>query len=539
MSTNSDQILLKAKDIEVGFPIIEGFVQAVRGVSFDIIQGKTLALVGESGSGKSVTARALMGMLSERAVVGKKASVEFAGQQLIGLPEEQLQKIRGSAISMIFQEPMTSLNPLYTVGNQIIESIQAHRKMPKKEARAEALRLLDQYPHQLSGGQRQRVMIALAIANEPKLLIADEPTTALDVTIQAQILRLIKDLQVKYGMSVLLITHDLNVVRKTSEQICVMRNGEIVERGLTEEVFTNPQHPYTQHLIRSEPKGSPPPLQGDPPSSLKGDQIRVVFKIRHGSFFNRKTEDLVAVNNVDIRVREGESVGVVGESGSGKTTLGLALIRLISSQGGEIRFGERRVDNVERKDLRDLRTSVQVVFQDPFSSLNPRMIVRQIIAEGLVVNNIGNSDADRDEMVRVALKDVQMDPDVMDRFPHEFSGGQRQRIAIARAMVMKPKFVLLDEPTSALDLSIQAQIIDLLKDLRDKHKLSYLFISHDLKVIKALCHNVLVMQHGNVVEAGPTQDVLVNPQKEYTKALVNAAFEVVSDQPQSTSQNFN
>ena len=551
MSTNSDQILLTAKDIEVGFPIIEGFVQAVRGVSFDIIQGKTLALVGESGSGKSVTARALMGMLSERAVVGKHTSVEFSGQQLIGLPDERLQKIRGSAISMIFQEPMTSLNPLYTVGSQIMESILAHQKMPKKEARLSALRLLqevriprpearlDQYPHQLSGGQRQRVMIALAIANEPKLLIADEPTTALDVTIQAQILRLIKDLQVKYGMSVLLITHDLNVVRKTSEQICVMRNGEIVERGLTEEVFTNPQHPYTQHLIRSEPKGSPPPLQGDPPSSLKGDQIRVVFKIRHGSFFNRKTEDLVAVNNVDIRVREGESVGVVGESGSGKTTLGLALIRLISSQGGEIRFGERRVDNVERKDLRDLRTSVQVVFQDPFSSLNPRMIVRQIIAEGLVVNNIGNSDADRDEMVRVALKDVQMDPDVMDRFPHEFSGGQRQRIAIARAMVMKPKFVLLDEPTSALDLSIQAQIIDLLKDLRDKHKLSYLFISHDLKVIKALCHNVLVMQHGNVVEAGPTQDVLVNPQKEYTKALVNAAFEVVSDQPQSTSQNFN
>lgn len=372
-------------------------------------------------------------------------------------------------------------------------------------------------------------MIAMAIANKPELLIADEPTTALDVTIQAQILRLIKDLQQKYGMSVILITHDLNVVRKISDRICVMRNGEIVERGDTEEVFTNPQHPYTQHLISSEPSGTPPPLQGDPPLSLDGRKVRVVYRIRHGSFFNRQVEDLVAVNDVNIQVREGESVGVVGESGSGKTTLGLALIRLIASQGGEIHFGERRIDNVERKDLRDLRTVVQVVFQDPFSSLNPRMIVRQIIAEGLVVNNIGKSDAERDEMVKVALRDVQMDPDVMDRFPHEFSGGQRQRIAIARAMVMKPKFVLLDEPTSALDLSIQAQIIDLLKDLRDKHGLSYLFISHDLKVIKALCHNVLVMQHGNVVEAGATHEVLVNPRQAYTQALVNAAFDVVAD----------
>lgn len=541
MPSTSENILLEAKDVQVGFPIIEGFIQAVRGVSLQVLQGETLALVGESGSGKSVTARALMGMLSEKAVVGKQATVRFKGKEIIGMPEEQLQKVRGREISMIFQEPMTSLNPLYTVGGQIVECIQAHRKINKKEARQEALRLLeevgipnpkarlDQYPHQLSGGQRQRVMIAMAIANKPELLIADEPTTALDVTIQAQILRLIKDLQQKYGMSVILITHDLNVVRKISDRICVMRNGEIVERGDTEEVFTNPQHPYTQHLISSEPSGTPPPLQGDPPLSLDGRKVRVVYRIRHGSFFNRQVEDLVAVNDVNIQVREGESVGVVGESGSGKTTLGLALIRLIASQGGEIHFGERRIDNVERKDLRDLRTVVQVVFQDPFSSLNPRMIVRQIIAEGLVVNNIGKSDAERDEMVKVALRDVQMDPDVMDRFPHEFSGGQRQRIAIARAMVMKPKFVLLDEPTSALDLSIQAQIIDLLKDLRDKHGLSYLFISHDLKVIKALCHNVLVMQHGNVVEAGATHEVLVNPRQAYTQALVNAAFDVVAD----------
>ena len=546
MSTNSDQILLKAKDIEVGFPIIEGFVQAVRGVSFDIIQGKTLALVGESGSGKSVTARALMGMLSERAVVGKKASVEFAGQQLIGLPEEQLQKIRGSAISMIFQEPMTSLNPLYTVGNQIIESIQAHRKMPKKEARAEALRLLqevqipkpearlDQYPHQLSGGQRQRVMIALAIANEPKLLIADEPTTALDVTIQAQILRLIKDLQVKYGMSVLLITHDLNVVRKTSEQICVMRNGEIVERGLTEEVFTNPQHPYTQHLIRSEPKGSPPPLQGDPPSSLKGDQIRVVFKIRHGSFFNRKTEDLVAVNDVSIKVRQSESVGVVGESGSGKSVTAKAIMQLNPGNTKYNDDAEIILDNenvlrfTSKDDLKKIRGGkVSMIFQEPMASFAPAIkIGAQMVEQLLIHKDINKNEAKEisiNMLQRVGIADAEKR---FNQYAFELSGGMRQRAMIAMALSTMPKLLLADEPTTALDVTIQAQVINLVKDIIQEYQMGVIFITHDLGVIAQIADDVAVMYLGSVVEKGPVNKILKNPKHPYTKGLLEALPDV-------------
>ena len=530
--------LLTVSDVAVSFRTVSGSVDAVKGNSFDLKKGETLALVGESGSGKSVTARSIMRMLADNAEVGETTSITFKGQELMQNSEAQMQDIRGNEITMIFQEPLTSLNPVYKIGDQVAEIILNHRDVSKKEAKAEVLRLfkevqipdpearLTQYPHQLSGGQRQRVMIAMALANEPDLLIADEPTTALDVTVQAEILTLLMRLQEKHGMAILLITHDLGVVRQTSDRVCVMRYGEIVEKGDTEQIFNNPQHPYTRHLIDSEPSGRPDPLDDSAAVVMEGRDVRKVFNIKHGSFWNRKTLELVAVNDISLQVRAGETLGIVGESGSGKSTLGMSLIRLQPVTGGEIEFEGRRLENLTRAEMRPLRTEVQVVFQDPFSSLNPRMIVKQIIAEGLVVNNIGKNDAERDQMVREALAEVQMPPDVMDRFPHEFSGGQRQRIAIARAMVLRPKFILLDEPTSALDLSIQAQIIELLRDLRRKHDLSYLFISHDLKVVRALCHNVIVMQNGNVVEAGPTESVLENPQTDYTRRLVDAALNV-------------
>ena len=533
-----DGPVLDISDVVVDFKTVSGTVHAVRGVSYQVHRGETLAVVGESGSGKSVTARAIMGMLPENGTVGADAKVLFNGRDLIGLPEEEMQKVRGDRITMIFQEPLTSLNPVYRVGDQVGEIIRQHRKTSKEETRAEVIRLLEevqipdpearfsQYPHQLSGGQRQRVMIAMAIANRPDILIADEPTTALDVTVQAQILSLLKDLQKKYGMAIILITHDLTVVQQTSDRVCVMRYGEIVERGRTADIFGNPQHPYTKHLIASEPSGRPDPLPDGSPEVMRTDDLRVVFNIRHGSFFNRKTLELVAVNDVTLGIQAGETLGIVGESGSGKTTLGMSMIRLMKPTAGQVTFKGDRIDHLTRRQLRGLRTNVQVVFQDPFSSLNPRMIVRQIIAEGLTVNGIGADSAERDKMVEEALAEVQLPADVMDRFPHEFSGGQRQRIAIARAMVLRPDFILLDEPTSALDLSIQAQIIDLLRDLRRRHDLSYLFISHDLKVVKALCHNVMVMQHGNVVEAGKTADVLEQPKTDYTKRLVDAAFNI-------------
>jgi peptide/nickel transport system ATP-binding protein len=535
---NNDTPLLEVNNVKVDFRIIDGSLSAVKGNSFSLQKGETLSLVGESGSGKSVTARAIMRMLAENATVGKETSIVFKGQELMKLTEAQMQEIRGNDITMIFQEPLTSLNPIYRVGDQVAEIILNHRKVSKKEAKAEVIRLFNevqipepearfsQYPHQLSGGQRQRVMIAMALANEPDLLIADEPTTALDVTVQAEILTLMKNLQEKHGMAILLITHDLGVVRQVADRVCVMRYGEIVEQGTTEQIFTNPQHPYTKHLINSEPSGRPDPLDENLPVIMEGREIRKVYKIQHGSFWNRKTINLVAVNDVSLKVSSGETLGIVGESGSGKSTLGMSLIKLQPITSGQIEFEGKRIDPLGKKDMRPYRTHIQVVFQDPFSSLNPRMIVKQIIAEGLIVNNIGNSDAGRDALVRKALEEVQMSPDVMDRFPHEFSGGQRQRIAIARALALQPKFILLDEPTSALDLSIQAQIIELLRDLRRKHNLSYIFISHDLKVIRALCHNVIVMQDGNVVEVGPTEEVLVNPKTEYTQRLVNAAINI-------------
>ncbi len=532
--------LLKIENVVVDFKTVTGAVNAVRGVSYGVARGETLAVVGESGSGKSVTARAIMSMLAENASVGEDTKIWFDGEDLSTFPETEMQKIRGDRIAMIFQEPLTSLNPIYRVGDQVAEIIQIHRPMPKKQAMEEVLQLfkevqlpdpevrLRQYPHEMSGGQRQRVMIAMALANNPDLLIADEPTTALDVTVQAEILSLLKSLQKSHDMAVILITHDLTVVEKTSDNVVVMRYGEVVERGRTADVFANPQHAYTKHLLASEPKGYPGQLDPEAEVLMQARDMRVSFRVAHGGLLNRQHTDLVAVNDISASVHRGETLGIVGESGSGKTTLGMAMIRLLESNGGEVDFGGQRIDGLSRKELQPFRTRIQVVFQDPFSSLNPRMIVRQILEEGLIVNGIGKTAAEREEIVGRALDDVQMPRDAMQRFPHEFSGGQRQRLAIARALVLNPEFILLDEPTSALDLSIQAQIIDLLRDLRAKHDLSYMFISHDLKVVRALCHNVVVMQHGNVVETGATEQVLENPKSEYTRRLVEAAFKVVA-----------
>lgn len=533
-------VLLKVENVVVDFRIATGTVNAVRGVSYEVARGETLAVVGESGSGKSVTARAIMSMLAENATVGNDTKIIFDGKDISNFSEPQMQGLRGNRISMIFQEPLTSLNPIYKVGDQVAEIIQVHRPMSKKEAYEEAVQLfrevqlpdpearLNQYPHEMSGGQRQRVMIAMALANKPDLLIADEPTTALDVTVQAEILSLLKSLQKSHKMAVILITHDLTVVEKTSDKVVVMRYGEVVERGTTEGVFANPQHPYTKHLIASEPKGLPDPLAAQATPLMVAEDMRVAYRITHGGVFSRKRTDIVAVNDVSCTIRRGETLGIVGESGSGKTTLGMAMIRLLDANGGKITFDGQRIDSLNRQAMRPLRPRIQVVFQDPFSSLNPRMIIQQIIEEGLIVNGIGNSSADRRNLVARALEEVQMPSDAMQRFPHEFSGGQRQRLAIARALAMNPDFILLDEPTSALDLSIQAQIIDLLRDLRAKHDLSYMFISHDLKVVKALCHNVIVMQHGNVIEQGPTCQVLETPQNAYTQRLVDAAFNVIA-----------
>lgn len=531
--------LLSVENVAVSFRTAVGTTEAVKNVSYAVNKGETLAVVGESGSGKSVTARAIMGMLATNAIVGGDTRIIFDGDDLSTWSELELQRIRGKRISMIFQEPLTSLNPIYKIGEQVGEIIRVHRDISKADLKAEVIRLLtevqlpdperrySQYPHEMSGGQRQRVMIAMALANNPDLLIADEPTTALDVTVQAEILSLIKMLQQKHNMAVILITHDLTVVSRVSDNVVVMRRGEVVERGGTSEVFQNPQHPYTKHLIASEPKGLPDPLDPHAPPVMEGKDVCVTFRLKSGGFFNPKTVDLKAVDHVSALVRKGETLGVVGESGSGKTTFAMSLIRLGVFQSGEITFQGDRIDRLSRKQLQPYRTRMQVVFQDPFSSLNPRMIIRQILEEGLIVNGNGSA-KDRDRIIRQALDDVQMPHSALDRFPHEFSGGQRQRLAIARAIALEPEFILLDEPTSALDLSIQAQIIELLRDLRRKHGLSYMFISHDLKVVQALCHNVIVMQHGKVMEAGPTDQVLTNPSTDYTHRLVDAAFKVVA-----------
>ncbi len=527
--------LLSVRDLSVSFVQDGTETLAVDRVSFDIAKGETLALVGESGSGKSVTALSVLKLLPYPSARHPSGEVLFKGENLIDRDESDLRRVRGADISMVFQEPMTSLNPLHTIERQVGEILELHRGWNKTKIRARVLELLDQvgirnaeqrldaYPHQLSGGQRQRVMIAMALANEPDLLIADEPTTALDVTVQAQILHLLQDLQKKLGMAMLFITHDLGIVRKIADRVCVMTGGKIVESGKTEDIFTNPQHDYTRHLLAAEPKGAPPPVNTAAPIILSTDGLKVWFPIKRG-FFRRTAGHIKAVDGVSVSLREGETLGVVGESGSGKTTLGLAILRLIPSDGPIVYLGNR-IDAKTREEMRPLRRDMQVVFQDPYGSLSPRMSVADIVAEGLALHDGLNTKARRGRVAE-ALDEVGIDPRAMDRYPHEFSGGQRQRIAIARAMVLNPKFVVLDEPTSALDMSVQAQIVDLLRDLQKKHALSYLFISHDLKVVRALASEVIVLKDGKVVEQGAAQQIFDAPETDYTKALIAAALDL-------------
>ncbi|KVK51230.1 microcin ABC transporter ATP-binding protein [Agrobacterium deltaense] len=534
----NDAAIIDARNIAVTFRVEHGTVEAVKDISFQLYRGETIAIVGESGSGKSVTARTIMGLLTKRASVSKSAIVRFNGDDILKFSSRQRRALRGNRISMIFQEPMSSLNPIYTIGSQIVEAIRVHSKLSRKEAEARALDLLrqvqipepearlKQYPHQLSGGQRQRVMIAMALSNDPDVLIADEPTTALDVTVQAQILNLIRDLQKKRGMAVVLITHDLTIVKQFSDYVYVMQHGEMREHNTTEKLFEAPQHPYTKKLLASEPHGTAKPLPENSGVLLTANGVRVSFMMRYGGLFKPELKELIAVDSLGLTLNRHETLGLVGESGSGKTTFGQSLLRLNEPVAGEVVFDGERVDGRSRAQMRPLRSRMQIVFQDPFASLNPRMTIGQIIEEGLVVNGLGRTKAERLDRVRDALEAAGMPGNILSRFPHEFSGGQRQRIAIARAVALEPEFILLDEPTSALDLSVQAQIIDLLRKLQDERGLSYLFISHDLKVVRALCHRVIVMQRGQIVEQGPVEDVLTNPKTEYTQRLVRAAFEI-------------
>ena len=533
-------VVIDAKNIAVRFKVMGGEIEAVKDVSFTLHRGQTIALVGESGSGKSVTARAVMRLLSKRARVSEGTSILYDGKDMARLPQSQMRFLRGNRLSMIFQEPMSSLNPVYKIGTQLAEVLRIHNKISKAAAWARAIELLaevqipdpeariNQYPHQLSGGQRQRVMIAMALANNPDVLIADEPTTALDVTVQAEILNLIKALKAKTGMAVILITHDLTVVRQFADHVYVMQHGVVREQGETEQVFTNPQHPYTKRLLGAEPKGQANALDVGQDTVLSGKDVRVTYTLRKGGVFRGTYSQLQAVDGLSLTLKRGETLGLVGESGSGKTTFGQALLRLNKLDGGEVSFLGERIDTHTRAQMKPLRSRMQIVFQDPFASLNPRMSVRQIIEEGLIVNGIGTGAKDRLSRVQRALRDAGMPDTILNRFPHEFSGGQRQRLAIARAIALEPEFILLDEPTSALDLSVQAQIIDLLRQLQRDRGLSYVFISHDLKVVRALCHRVIVMQNGKIVEQGPVQDVLERPTTEYTKRLVRAAFEIAT-----------
>ncbi|MEE7476148.1 ABC transporter ATP-binding protein [Methylobacterium hispanicum] len=526
--------LLSVEDLSVTFP---GGTRAVDRVGFTIAPGETVALVGESGSGKSVTALSILRLVDGAAELS--GTIRFKDQDLLALPERRMRAVRGADITMVFQEPMTSLNPLHTIERQIGEVLSLHRGLRGRQARARILELLDlvglrdaerrmgAYPHELSGGQRQRVMIAMALACEPDLLVADEPTTALDVTVQAQILSLLADLQRRLGMAMLFITHDLGIVERIAARVCVMLKGRIVEAGPTADVFGSPQHDYTRRLIASEPKGRANPVPADAPVLLQAGPLKVWFPLKEG-LLRRTTGHVRAVDGVSLTVRAGETVGIVGESGSGKTTLGLALLRLIGSEGPIVFMG-RPIDGLSVAQMRPLRRDMQVVFQDPYGSLSPRMSVADIVAEGLVVQGELRSSTERRAVVARALHDVGLDPAVMDRYPHEFSGGQRQRIAIARAIVLRPRFVVLDEPTSALDRSVQAQIVALLRDLQRERGLAYLFISHDLKVVRALANHVLVMQNGQVVEEGPAEAIFAAPRTAYTRTLFAAAFNLKSE----------
>ena len=527
--------LLEVRDLHVRFSQDGGQVHAVRGVSFEVRRGETVALVGESGSGKSVTALSTVQLLGDTARV--EGSVRYEGREMVGTPERELRRVRGNDISFIFQEPMTSLNPLHTIEKQLRESIELHQGLQGEAVRKRILELLNRvgirnpetrlgaYPHQLSGGQRQRVMIAMALANNPELLIADEPTTALDVTIQAQILDLLADLKREVGMAMLFITHDLAIVRKIADRVCVMQGGEIVEQGLTAEIFANPRHPYTRKLLAAEQTGLPAPVPATAQTVAETRNLRVWFPIQRG-LLRRTVGHVKAVNDASLEVRQGETLGIVGESGSGKTTLALSVMRLLPVTSGRIVFLGRDIEKLPQNQMRPLRRQMQIVFQDPFGSLSPRMSVGEIIAEGLGVHEV-EPGRNRREMVGEVMREVGLDPATMDRYPHEFSGGQRQRIAIARALILKPKLMVLDEPTSALDMTVQVQIVQLLRGLQQKHGLAFLFISHDLKVIRAMAHRVMVMKDGDVVEEGPAAEVFASPRSDYTRALMAAAFPAV------------
>lgn len=530
----SDSAILSVENLGVEFRVENSTrVTAVKGVSFDIEKGKTLALVGESGSGKSVSALSILQLLPYPTASHPSGRILFEGRDIMRMNQNQLQSIRGNRISMIFQEPMTSLNPLHRVEKQISEVLYLHKGLNEEQAKRRVIELLElvgirdpeqkmsAYPHELSGGQRQRVMIAMALANEPDILIADEPTTALDVTIQAQILQLLSELQEKLGMAILLITHDLGIVRRFSDQVCIMLRGEIVESGSTEQIFATPKHEYSIKLLNADPSGAPAPVAKDSETVLETTALDVWFPIKKG-VFSRIQDYVKAANDITIEVKQGQTLGIVGESGSGKTTLGLALLRLIESKG-LIRFNGRTISGLNQTMMRPLRREIQIVFQDPFGSLSPRMSIAEIVGEGLLIHDKTNT-GQHEQLVINVLREVGLDPEVRHRYPHEFSGGQRQRIAIARALILKPKLIILDEPTSALDRTVQSQIVTLLRELQIKHRLSYIFISHDLAVVKALSHQLIVMKEGYVVEQGNADIIFSQPQHAYTQALLKAAF---------------
>ncbi len=524
--------VLTVTDLRVNFRTSDGVLDAVKGVSFDVRKGETLAIIGESGSGKSQTAMAVMGLLASNGAC--TGSARYRGAELIGMVPAELDKIRGAKLTMIFQEPMTSLDPLYPISRQMMAPLMKHGRRSKANARKRAIELLDlvqirdaasridAYPHELSGGQRQRVLIAMAIGNNPDVLIADEPTTALDVTVQAQILALLRDLQAKLGLAIVFISHDLRLVQSFAQRVIVMRNGEVVEQGATSAVFSQPQHAYTRMLIDAEPSGEKTPPAPDAPVVIDAQDVRVTFRQPRG-LFRTALAPINAVDGVSLSVRRGETVGVVGESGSGKSTLGRALLKLVPASG-MVRFEDRNLAPLDRAELRPLRRNMQVVFQDPFGSLSPRMTAGEIVTEGLLVHEPGLTRGERDARAVEAFNEVRLDPASRHRFPHEFSGGQRQRIAIARAMILKPKLVVLDEPTSALDRSVQAEIVDLLRGLQVKHGLAYVFISHDLAVVRALSDRILVMRNGSIVEQGAARDIVANPREAYTQDLMRAAF---------------
>ncbi len=528
--------ILKVKNLSVSFTTNDGIVDAVKDVNFELFKSETLAIVGESGSGKSVSSNALMQLLPNNSIVHSQSSIVFEGEELLDKSEVAMQSIRGDRIGMIFQEPMTSLNPYMRVGIQVAEAIMCHRPVSRSQAKAKVLELFDlvhlpnieqaytKYPHEFSGGQLQRIMIAMALINEPDILIADEPTTALDVTVQAEVLNLIKEIQSKLGMAILFITHDLGVVKHLADRVVVMCKGDVVEEGECQALFANPQHDYTKMLINSIPRGGKDPIEDNAPALLKADDIRVKFLIK-SHFIQSKNQYFEAVKGISLELKQGETLGIVGESGSGKSTLGRALIGLLPSSG-TIHFKGQDVGQLSEKQRFELKKDVQMVFQDPYGSLSPRMTIGEIITEGLTVHQPTMTKSERMQRARKALEEVRLDPHSINRYPHEFSGGQRQRIAIARALILEPSFILLDEPTSALDRSVQLTVIDLLKDIQKKHNIGFLFISHDLSVVKALSDRVLVMQKGEVMEQGTADEIFHNPKSDYTKKLIAASFDL-------------